>query len=158
MEERTLDTMQVCTGGHLINPNYQDYREFNKAFCPTCGEPTITACPECKAPIQSCYRSGFPSLEIPVPSFCDSCGMAYPWQVSRVANAIELLRLEGVADADVQEIERNLPDIMRDTPRSQAAALRIRKILGKLGKPAYDVAIKVICDITAAMTKSQLGL
>jgi len=93
-----------------------------------------------------------------VPSFCDACDMAYPWQVSRVANAVELLHLEGVADADVQEIEKNLPDITRDTPRSQVAAARVRKALGKVAKPVYDMGIKVIGDIATATAKSYLGI
>ena len=50
--------------------------------------------------------------------------MAYPWQVSRVDNALEVLRLQGVDETDVQEIEKNLPDITRDTPRSLASATR----------------------------------
>ena len=84
--------------------------------------------------------------------------MAFPWQVSKVANAIELLRLEGVPEADVLEIERNLPDITRETPSSQAAVLRVRKKLEKVGKPLYDIGIKVIGDIAASAAKAQLGL
>jgi len=84
--------------------------------------------------------------------------MAHPWQVSRVANALEALRLQGVDESDVQEVERNLPDITRDTPRTQVAALRIRKAIGKAGKPIYDVAIKVIGDVAAATAKAHLGL
>jgi hypothetical protein len=85
--------------------------------------------------------------------------MAYPWQVAGVANALEVLRLQGFDEADVQEIEKNLPDVTRDTPRSQAAALRILKTLGKfVGKPAYDAGMKVIVDIAAAAAKSHLGV
>lgn len=158
MQEGTYDTMQVCLGGHQINSSFQDYPQHNKAHCPDCGEPTITACQACKAPIKGYYRGVLPMDDDPVPSYCDACGMAYPWQVSKVANALELLSLEGVADADVKEIERNLPDITRDTPRSQVAARRIRNALGKVGKPVYDVGIKVIGDIAAATAKSYLGI
>jgi hypothetical protein len=84
--------------------------------------------------------------------------MAFPWQVSRVANALEILRLEGVRETDMQEIEQNLPDITNDTPRTQAAALRVRKTLEKVGKPLYDISIKVIGDVAAATAKAHLGL
>jgi hypothetical protein len=159
----THDTMQVCMSGHCINAYFRQRPEFNKPFCPDCGERTITACPECKAPIKGTYKpEGMPTLPPlppPVPSFCDACGMAYPWQVARVANALEVLRLQGVEEADVQEIEKNLPDITRETPRSRAAALRILKTLGKfVGKPAYDVGVKVIGDIAAAAAKSHLAV
>jgi hypothetical protein len=158
MREGTYDTMQVCMSGHWISSSYEDYPEFNKAFCPECGEPTTTLCPACKARIKGAYRGVFSASEHPVPSFCDACGMAYPWQVARIANALEVLRLQGLSEAEVREVEQNLPDIARDNPRTQAAALRIRKLLGKAGKPVYDVCIKVIGDIAAATAKSHLGL
>jgi hypothetical protein len=44
--------------------------------------------------------------------------MAYPWQVARVANALEVLRLQGVEEADVQEIEKNLPDTITGSSSS----------------------------------------
>lgn len=162
MQEDGYDTMQVCIHGHRINSLARGQPEFNKAFCPDCGEPTITTCPECATPIKGRYIArGFVTLPPPPPPvrpFCDACGMAYPWQVSRVAAAIELLRLEGIPEADVQDIERNLPDITRDTPRSQVAAKRVRLMLGKAGKPIYDVAIKIVADVASASVKPRLGL
>jgi hypothetical protein len=129
-----------------------------KPFCPGCGEPTITACPECNASIKGDFL-GMPSfVERPMPPFCEGCGAAYPWQISRVANAVDLLRLEGVEDSAVQEIEQSLADITKDTPRTQVAAVRILKVLGKLKRPIYDVAIKIIADIASSQAKSRLGL
>jgi hypothetical protein len=84
--------------------------------------------------------------------------MSYPWQIARVANALEVLRLEGLDEADVQEIKKNLPDITRPTPRSQAAALAVKKVLLRATKPLYDVCIKVVADIAAAAVKQYLEL
>jgi hypothetical protein len=155
MSEGTFKIMQVCLSGHRINSNSLEFPVFNKAFCPDCGEPTITACPECQAPIKgSLFSNGDP----PVLPFCDVCGMAYPWQIARVANAVELLRLEGIPEADVQDIARDLPDITRDTPRSQVAALHVRRMLAKAGKPLYDIGIKVVGDVATAVVKAHLGL
>ena len=157
------DTMQVCMSGHRINFRVREFPDLNKAFCPDCGEPTITACPKCNEPIKGTYIAD-PALiaspiRLPLPSFCDACGAAYPWQVSRVANALRVLRSQGFDEAEVQEIEKNLPDITHDTPRSQAAALRILKTLGKfVGKPAYEVGVKVIGDIATAAGKSYFGV
>jgi hypothetical protein len=85
----TYDTMQVCRSGHRINHRFRDRPEFNKARCPDCGDPTISVCPECKEPIKGAYKppglSTLPPAPLPVPSFCDSCGMAYPWQLAGVA-------------------------------------------------------------------------
>jgi hypothetical protein len=153
-----FDVAQICKNGHRITGSYLDFPEFRKAFCPQCGEPTITACPACNAPIKGSYREVFSVAEEPVPSFCDACGMAYPWQIVRVANALELLRLRGVGETEVAEIEKNLADITRDTPRSQAAALRVRMALERAGKPIYDIGVKVIGDVAVATVKAHLGL
>lgn len=162
MQEGTFDIMQVCMSGHRINASVRPYQEFNKAFCPDCGEPTIVACPTCEAPIKGRYKGrdpfGLPSQPPPVRLFCESCGTAYPWQVCREANALELLSLEGVEEADVQEIKENLPDITRDTPRTQAATHRVLKALGKVGKPVFHKCVDVTGDIAAATAKSYLGV
>jgi hypothetical protein len=157
------DTMQVCLNGHKINASYWKFEAHNRAFCPTCGDPTITACPSCEGQIKGQFyikSVGRPVAlgSVRLPSFCHACGVAYPWHVSKIAAAIENLGVEGLPEADVQEIERNLPDITRDTPRSQVAAARVRGLLGKAGKPIYDVAIKIISDIASASAKSHLGL
>jgi hypothetical protein len=162
VELGTYDTMQVCMHGHRINPRHRGAPQFNRVCCPDCGEKTITTCPECKVPIKGIYTPPglvtLPPPPPPVKPFCDSCGMAYPWHVAAVANALEVLRVEGVPGADVEEIERNLRDITRDTPRTEAAALRVRKVLNKAGKPLYDVAVRALGEIAAGTAKSYLGL
>lgn len=46
------DVMQVCLNGHQITDEVIFTPQHKKPFCPECGAATITACPECQAPIQ----------------------------------------------------------------------------------------------------------
>ncbi len=55
-------------------------------------------------------------------------------------------------------MDKALPDVLRDTPKTESASLKIKRILGKVGKPLYDVAIKVVTDIASEGAKKILGL
>jgi hypothetical protein len=87
------DTAQVCLNGHAVNDMVRAAPQLNKDFCTECGAPTITACQNCKAPIQGEYHVpgvfGFGAAYSP-PSFCHKCGAAYPWTEAKLQAAREL--------------------------------------------------------------------
>jgi hypothetical protein len=155
------DVMQVCLNGHTTTEYAASQPEFRKPFCPECGAATITACPECNGSIQGTYHvpgvfilSGSVSR---APNNCPQCGSAYPWRQAAIANAIEVLQmdLEGQDATDVAELVKA---VSVDTPRTEVAALKLKRLLPKLGKATYDVAIKVITDVAAETAKKTLGL
>jgi hypothetical protein len=45
-----------------------------------------------------------------------------------------------------------------ETAFTEPASLRLKAMLSRLGKPAYEIAIKVISDIGSATAKKILGL
>ena len=155
------DVMQVCLNGHTITDTAATQPEFAKPFCSNCGERTITTCPECRAPIQGTYHvPGVAVLAFAIPKApnnCHACGTAYPWRQAAIANAIEVLQLdlEGQDAADVAELVRA---VSVETPRTEVAALKLKRLLPKLGKATYDVAIKVISDFASEAAKKTLGL
>jgi len=61
-----------------------------------------------------------------------------------------------IGETDLIVAENALPDLMSNTPRSEVATLRMQRVLGKLGKPAYDIAIKVISDLVSETVKKTL--
>ena len=153
------DVMQVCLNGHKASEYAKTMPQFSKPHCPTCGEQTIKACPECQASIHGHYHSsGVISIsETPVPNNCYNCGTAYPWRQAAIANAIEVLEMD-LTGQDAME----MPDLVRaialETPRAEIAALKLKRMLPKLGKATYDVAIKVISDLASETAKKTLGL
>lgn len=154
MENR--DVMQVCLNGHVITIFAGRQPASMKPFCRDCGAPTITACPECKAPIHD-RDAGSLSTELRVDNNCPQCGTAYPWRQSAIATAIEVVQmdLEGHDAASVAEL---VNDIAIETPRTAIAALKLKRLLPKLGKATYDVAIKVISDVASETAKKTFGL
>ena len=76
---------------------------------------------------------------------------------AQMAKLIKLVRLS-LDKEDAAEVERIMPDVVSETPRTERAALRLKRILSKLGKATYDVAVNVISDIASETAKKILGL
>jgi hypothetical protein len=45
-----------------------------------------------------------------------------------------------------------------EAPRTQVAALKLKKLLGNLGKPAYDISIHVLSDLMSETAKKTFGM
>ena len=95
-------TAQICLNGHIITDETGEGQE--KDFCTDCGEPTIVKCPNerCNEPILGAQIEHDPlyggtriGLYTP-PRFCHACGSPYPWTVSYLKAAEELILLEKI--------------------------------------------------------------
>ena len=152
-----------CLNGHVVHTSHRvsmaqiralseasELEEPEKArgFCGTCGARTINACPGCQAPIEGCSK----------PAYCSGCGTPFPWQASGIENLRAVLEEVDLTAEDRDELDSVLPDVVRDTPKSESAALRMKRVLSKVGKPLYDVALKVATDVASETAKKTLGL
>ena len=64
-----------------------------------------------------------------VPTFCDKCGNPFPWTQSRLDGAKSLA---DSLDLDVPErilLETSIEEIVRNTPRAPAEAIRFKSIV-----------------------------
>ena len=93
-----------------------------------------------------------------LPKYCIECGTAYPWQTAAIENFMGIVREGELSPQDLQDLDKALPDIVRDTPKTESASLKARRILEKMGKPLYDIAIKVFTDAASETAKKTLGL
>ena len=153
-----IDVMQVCRNGHKITESAIRMPEQREAFCSKCGAETVTACPVCNANIPGMnWDSGVIVLAgFPPPKYCGACGSAHPWQQSAIANAIEMLEELGFEQGDLVIATAAVTELVADTPKVEVAAIRLQKVLKKLGKPAYDVGIKVVSDLVSETVKKTL--
>jgi len=92
------------------------------------------------------------------PKYCIECGAAYPWQSSSIENFKEVLLEGGLKAQDIQDVEKVLPDIVRETPKTEGASLKLKRILEKLGKEVYSIAIKVVSGIASETAKETIGI
>ncbi|GAA0395853.1 DUF2321 domain-containing protein [Paenibacillus motobuensis] len=127
-------TAQICLNGHVIVDTIEEYRYDMKAYCDKCGQPTITSCPDCKSLIRGNEKSndcGYIIFdEYEKPSFCISCGNPYPWTTRGIAAASELADLvDEFSTEDRELLIKNLADLASETPRTNVAAIQVKKIL-----------------------------
>ncbi len=120
-------------------------------FCTTCGAANINACQHCQTPIEIRHSGDRPA-------YCGGCGKPFPWQESAIENLKAVLQESNLSAQELQEAENALPDVLRETAKTESASLKLKRIMGKLGKPLYDVAIKVITDVASESAKKTLGL
>jgi hypothetical protein len=76
---------------------------------------------------------------------------------AEMAKLVLVLR-SGLDTADAEGVEALVENIARDTPFTQNAAARLKGMLPKLGKSAYDIAVKIITDIASETVKKVMGL
>jgi hypothetical protein len=83
-----------------------------------------------------------------------------PARLHREAEMKRLIRLleEPLDGNDKAIVPAVVKNVMVETGFTPLAAERLKAMLSKLGKSAYDVAIKIISDIGSATVKKMLGL
>jgi hypothetical protein len=149
------DVAQICLNGHVINSTTQRFPQFNKKFCPRCGQATISQCQQCSNSIQGEYHGG--ALVIaswPAPAFCINCGASHPWTQSRLAAARELaLDSEHLNDADKETLSKSLDDLVKDTPFTPVTANRFKKLMVKVGKEGAAAFRDILVDIVSDTAK-----
>lgn len=155
--ESNYDTAQVCLNGHLINSSYEDFPQFNKAFCDTCGSKTIHECPECQTGIQGYLRNSLSLSEKNPPAYCHNCGSEFPWTKERLNAARELLALDSdqFSETERWDLESSLGDLIADSPKTTVAAAKWRKYLAKAGEHTA-LAFKEIFVQVASETAKKL--
>jgi uncharacterized protein DUF2321 len=83
-----------------------------------------------------------------------------PESVHRATEMKTLIRLleEPLDSSERAAVPAVVSNVLVETKFTPQAAERLKGMLSKLGKSAYDVAIKIISDIGSATVKKMLGL
>jgi hypothetical protein len=156
-DKQGYDTAQICLNGHCANSSYEDYPEFNKAFCTSCGQPTIIACEQCKTSIRGSYRESLSLLNFLLPLFCHNCGQPYPWTRDRLVVATELAKeLDGFDEQERAVLTSSLDDLVREGPRTTLAATRFKKLMAKAGTATAESFRKILVDVLSETAKKIL--
>ena len=141
----------MISGAHHGSP------EFRQDYCHKCGAATTTKCASCAAEIRGYYSTpGVISIpRLKAPSFCYGCGKPYPWVAARILAAKAMAdEISGMSDADKILLKASIDDIAADTPMTQVAVARFKKLIPKMGefadgmrKLALDVASKTAAEL-----------
>ncbi|MDR5729006.1 MAG: DUF2321 domain-containing protein [Terriglobia bacterium] len=138
-----------CRNGHYVGgisvygyPGHTPVKtNSDQSFCKGCGAPTINACTSCKEVIL---------LSSDQPRYCGACGKPYPWTEATLTAAKEYTQeLEELTAEDKAALIATFDDLVADTPRTELAAHRFKKLIRKSGPVAGEFLRKMIVDIAS---------
>ena len=154
-------TAQVCLNGHTTTSSVETSPEMTSKYCKECGAENITKCPECDEKIRGFYSvEGVISIrEYHPPSFCHGCGSMFPWTQIALDAAKELAEeLDGLTPDEREIVQESITDLVRDSPRTEVAAVRLKRLLRKTGGGAASAMKNIIVSVaTEAAKKALLG-
>ena len=109
-------------------------------FCSECGAPTLDACQDCKSPILKGHR----------PAYCGQCGKPFPWTEISLTTAREYTdELDELSSEDKLALKATFADLTVDSPKTEIAANRFKKILLKLAPDVAETIRKTIVEIAS---------
>ena len=133
-------------------------------FCTQCGAVGIYACPECNEAIRGAllflglyddWQKGQPITK--PPGFCHKCGNAYPWTRARIEAAKELIsEMDELQEADREALKSTLPDLIRESPKTELAVVRYKKLLKKAADGSKEGLKKILWVIVTESVKRTL--
>lgn len=154
------DVALICKNGHLINSVSQGNSAVNKAYCNKCGGEAISTCESCNKAIRGGYVPDglfYSPNSYSVPSYCEHCGKPYPWISSKLEAAAELTELISELSEDEKKIlVSSLDDLVRDTPKTQVAAHKFKKILTGTSKQIASSFREILIDVVSEAAKKTL--
>lgn len=147
----------ICENGHVVKSLTETCSD---KFCSTCGARVISKCPNCNAVIRGRPRETYGFLtEYTTPAYCKDCGKPYPWIVNAIeATALILQEEPGLTFDECQKLIDILPDVITETPKTQLAAVRIKKAFTTAGAFVADGLRKFAIDFGCELLKKQLDL
>lgn len=152
-----FETGQVCRNGHPITGNAQS--QFAAAFCPSCGEETVTHCTKCRTHIRgnlsdAVWVSGWEPT-----AHCHACGSTYPWTAAKLSAVKELAEaVEELTTHEREILAELMPHLVQESPRTKPAGFKVATIVNKLPGPARDAFRGLFNDIVIEAGKSALGI
>lgn len=153
------DVAQICRNGHVITSHYNNCPAHRQEFCDQCGEPTLTKCESCGTAVRGNYDvPGVATNSLyATPTFCHACGKPYPWTLQKLQVAKELVgELDSLEDAEKQSLKQSLDDLIRDTPKTDPAFYRFKKLMRKVDRESFEAVKSVVMDLASESVKKSL--
>ena len=155
-------TAEVCLNGHHTTNSIETSAELRSSYCPKCGAETITECPRCSEGIRGDYYVpgviDFTASYCP-PNYCHACGQPLPWTQERISAAQELVdELEELSEGDRDTLKESILDLSRDSPRTELASLRYKKLIRKSGGVVGQALNSAVASIATEAAKNLLGM
>ena len=138
----------ICENGH-VNSVYSFTCQ--DKFCTICGAKIISKCQNCNVTINGRPTGDFGFIgSYNAPAYCHNCGKPHPWTSKAIEAATYMVQEETRLSFDEQQKMIDiLPDIVSETPKTQLASIRYKKIIalgGFIAEGLRDFAVSFACD------------
>ena len=153
------EVAQICLNGHVITSIAQRHPELKKLRCPTCGEQTITHCPDCNQPIKGDYFvPGVVDFSAYHKSaYCDSCGQPYPWTKRNQEAVAELIEFSEMLSAtEKEDFKGSIKDLMIQTPKTNLAVTKYKTYIKKAGTEVAKGLKEILIDVVSETVKKSI--
>ena len=164
MEIHSYGVFQICRDGHVLI-DMAGSHELNEKFCSKCGMAIISQCEHCHKDIKGRPRFedlidppyGYFPGKVSRPEFCIHCGKPYPWTEQAKETIKEIIRFsDALNDAEKEDFQRIVPDLIVDTPRTQMALMKFKTYAGKAGKEIGKIIKDILTDVAADVIKKAI--
>jgi hypothetical protein len=80
-----------------------------------------------------------------------------PWTERKVAAAVELVEVGAdLSSEEVAQFRSDLTDLTKDSPKTQVASLRFKKLMAKVGKPIASGVRDIVIDVLSETAKKAI--
>ena len=159
-EKRGYDVALICENGHVINSLARLAPERNTNYCDECGAKTIDACPACSVSIRGFNLDSGGGIFVAgydTPSYCHSCGMPFPWTEGKIQTALAIAdELDNLSEDERNQLKDSIPDLVKDSPQTQLAIFRFKKLAGKMGSSVVGTFREILVDVVSEAVKKAL--
>ncbi len=152
------DTAQVCPNGHVSNDSMQTHTHANEDYCSKCGEPTLSECPNFRAPIRGAYYDRWGARDsYSLPGYCFKCGKQFPWTERRITAAIQMLADSGdLESVDAEQFKSSLDAVARETAEAELGASWLKRLLGKMPDAGREALKRTLYGVLTEAAKRQI--
>jgi hypothetical protein len=120
-------------------------------FCTKCGDAIISACQQCKTPIE---------LKSPAhrrPAYCSGCGKPFPWTETAILAAKDYTdQIEGVSTEDKTTLKESFTDLTKGTAKTPLAASTFTNLVKRIAPPAMDGLMKILAPVMTDWVKKHI--
>lgn len=93
-----------------------------------------------------------------VPTFCGNCGKSFPWTAAKILAAKAMAdELQELSEADRITLKASIDDIAANTPMTEVAVVRVKKLIPKLAKESADVLRRLVVDVASEAAKKLMN-
>lgn len=156
----TYRAAKICPNGHVATTAADQNHELREAFCSQSGEATIIQYPKCSASIGGDdYVEGVLGFggDYEPPTFCNNCGSRFPWAERKIAGTVELVEADANLTPDeVQQFRTDLTKLTKDSPKTQVASLRFKKVMAKVRTSVASGVRDIVVDVLSEAAKKAI--